>query len=186
YSTIAHAGYLLMGLAAVASTPGGETLGPSGVLFYLGAYTATNLAAFFAIIAIVNKVGSEQIDDFAGMGRQAPYLALVLALAMVSLIGIPPTAGFMAKLYIFTATVDSGLIWLAVVGVVNSVVSAYYYLRVVRVMYLAPAASEERVPSSTSLRLALGVSAVAVLFIGILPAALLTLAQTAVGTLLGL
>ena len=162
YSTIAHAGYLLVGLAAIAASSeeltGGPTIGPTSVLFYLGAYTATNLAAFFAIIAISNVLGSDQISDFAGMSRRAPFLAFALALALVALIGVPPTGIFIAKLYVFSAAVKSGLLWLAIVGVVNSVVSAYYYLRVVRVMYLEPAPSEERVPSSHAFRVALGVS----------------------------
>ena len=189
YSTIAHAGYLLVGLAAIASRShdltGGPTLGPSSVLFYLGAYAATNLAVFFAVIAISNKVASDQISDFAGMSRRAPYLAFALALGLIALIGVPPTGIFIAKLYIFSAAVKSGLLWLAIVGVANSVVSAYYYLRVVRVMYLEPAPSEEKVPSSFPFRLALGVSALGVLAIGILPGPLLKLAEIAVGTLLG-
>ena len=181
YSTIAHAGYMMVGLAAVASRAesGDGIFGPSSLLFYLGAYAATNLAAFFAIIAISNKVGSDQIDDFAGMGRRAPLLALPLALAFVSLIGIPPTSLFIGKILLFSAAVNSDLLWLAVVGVVNSVLSAYYYLRVVRVMYMAEPASEEKVPSSISFRLALGVSGLAVLVIGIAPHLLLWVTDVA-------
>ena len=187
YSTVAHAGYILVGLAAVAAqAPGQESvaLGPSGVLFYLSAYAATNLAAFFAVIAITSKVGSEEIDAFAGMARRAPVIAAVLAFAMISLIGLPPTAGFMGKLYLFNAAVRSDLVWLAVVGVINSVVSAYYYLRVVKTMYLAPPESEEEVPSSTPVRLALLVTGVGILAIGILPGPLLEISETAVRTLL--
>jgi len=181
YSTIAHAGYLLVGLAAVASrTSGGETLGPSSVLFYLGAYATTNLAAFFAIIAISNKTGSDQIEDFAGMARRAPLLALALMVALMALIGIPPTGIFIAKLYIFSAAVNSDLLWLAVVGVVNSVISAYYYLRVVRVMYLEPPSSPEAVPSSGVFRIALGVSALGVVGLGVVPGPLLKVAESAV------
>ena len=184
YSTIAHAGYLLVGLAAIAATAtDGRTIGPSSILFYLGAYAAANLAAFFAIIAISNKVGGERIEDFAGMGRRAPYLAFSLALAMVALVGVPPTGIFIAKLYIFSAAINSDLLWLAIVGVVNSVVSAYYYLRVVRVMYLEPPASEEKVPSSYAFRVALGVPVLGVLVIGIVPGPLLRLAEISVGTL---
>ena len=184
YSTIAHAGYLLIGLAAIAATAtAGETIGPTAILFYLGTYAATNLAAFFAIIAISNKVGSDQIADFAGIGRRAPYLAFALALALVALIGVPPTGIFMAKLYIFGAAIKSDLTWLAVVGVISSVVSAYYYLRVVRVMYLDPSASEERVPSSPVFRVALGVSALGILVFGIVPGPLLRLAELSVETL---
>ena len=187
YSTIAHAGYLLVGVAAIASRSQDPSenpiFGPSSVLFYLGAYAATNLAAFFAIIAMSNKVGSDQIDDFAGMSRRAPYLALALAIAMVALIGVPPTGIFIAKLYIFSAAVHSDFLWLAVVGVLNSVVSAYYYLRVVRVMYLDPAPSEEKVPSSHAFRIALGISALTVVALGIVPGPLLRLAEISVSTL---
>ena len=189
YSTIAHAGYLLVGLAAIAARSedltGGPTIGPTSVLFYLGAYAATNLAAFFAIIAISNKINSDQISDFAGIARRAPYLAFALALALVALIGVPPTGIFIAKVYVFAAAVKSDLLWLAVVGVGNSVVSAYYYLKVVRVMYLEPSPSEERVPSSYAFRIALGVSVLGILVVGVLPGPLLRLAEISVGTLTG-
>ena len=124
------------------------------------------------------------IDDFAGMGRRAPYLAAALALAMAALIGIPPSGIFIAKLYIFSAAVHSDLAWLAMVGVVNSVVSAYYYLRVVRTMYVTPPTTEEKVPSSHAFRIALAVTALAVLGLGIYPAPLLQVAEEAVGPLL--
>ncbi len=187
YSTIAQAGYILVGVAAVAaSTPDGgvDGLGPSGVLFYLAAYAVTNLAAFFAVMAIANRTGSDQIDDLAGMAKRAPILSGVLALSMVSLIGIPPTAGFMGKLYLFNAAVSSDLIWLAVVGVLNSVVSAYYYLRVIKTMYLAPAESEERIPYSSPVFVAVAVAAIGILLIGILPGPLLEITESAVHTLL--
>ena len=189
YSTIAQAGYILVGLAAVAARVPGEdsvALGPSGVLFYLSAYAATNLAAFFAVIVITNKVGSDQIDGFAGMARRAPVISAVLAFAMLSLIGIPPTAGFMGKLYLFNAAVQSNLVWLALVGVINSVVSAYYYLRVVRTIYVNPAESEEGVPSSAPVRLALAVTGLGILAIGIMPGPLLEISETAIRTLLPL
>ncbi len=178
YSTIAQAGYMMVGLAAIG--PQGATLGPGGTLVYLTAYAFTNLGAFFAIIAITNKVGSDQIDDFAGMSKRAPVLALALAFCLVSLTGIPPTAGFWAKVYIFNAAVQSDLVWLALVGVVNSVVSAYYYLRVIKVMYLAPPASEERVPSSGAMRLAILVTTGGVILFGVLPQFLFQAARLAV------
>ena len=186
YSTIAHAGYLMIGLAAVASRSTGEhgDIGPSGVLFYLGGYAAMNLAAFAVVIAVSNRTNSDQIEDFAGMGRRAPYLAAVLAFAMVSLTGVPPTVGFMAKVYIFGAAVNTGLVWLAVVGVVNSVVSAYYYLRGVKVMYLSDPPSEERLESGIPIRLALLVTAAGVLAFGIYPGPLIELARSAANALL--
>ncbi|MBI4197903.1 MAG: NADH-quinone oxidoreductase subunit N [Chloroflexi bacterium] len=188
YSTIAHAGYILVGVAAMAvrEPAGSEGLGLSSVLFYLGAYAATNLAAFFAVIAITNRTGNDQVDGFAGMGKKAPVVSAVLAFSLVSLIGIPPTAGFMGKLYLFNAAVRADLVWLALVGVVNSAVSAYYYLRVVKALYVSSSESRATVPSSPAVRLALGVSGLGVLFLGIFPAPLLGLAEAAVATLLSL
>ena len=180
YSTVAHTGYLLVGVAAVAArTPEARDLGPSGVLFYLVGYAATNLAAFSAVIAISNRIGSDAIDDFAGMARRAPYLAAVLAFSMVSLIGMPPTVGFITKIYIFGAAVDANLEWLVVAGVVNSVISVYYYLRVVKVMYLSPPPTEETLGSAIPMRVALLGTFAGTAFFGIYPTPLLNLARTA-------
>ncbi len=186
YSTIAHAGYLLVGVAAIAArAPGSEPgFGASGVLFYLAGYAATNLAVFAAIIAISNRIDSDKIDDFAGMARRAPYLSAVLALAMISLIGIPPTVGFMGKIYIFGAAVDTNLEWLAIAGVINSVISAYYYLRVVKVMYLSPPPIEERVTSGLPIRVAVVGAFAGVAFFGVYPTPLIDLARTAASALL--
>lgn len=183
YSTVAHAGYILVGLAAVAA---GGGLGLGGVLFYLGAYAATNLAAFFAIIAITNRTGSDDIDSFAGMGKKAPVIGAVLAFSFISLIGIPPTAGFMGKLYLFNAAVQADLVWLALVGVVNSVISAYYYLRVVKSLYVSSSETRGGIISSLPLRLALGVSGLGILFLGIFPGSLLRMADTVARALLNL
>ena len=186
YSTVAHAGYLLVGLATIATrTPEAQAnLGPSGMLFYLGGYAAANFAAFSTVIAISNRIGSDAIDDFAGMARRAPYLAAVLGFAMISLIGLPPTVGFVTKVYLFGAAVDTNLEWLALMGVINSVLSAYYYLRVVKVMYLSPATSEESVSSGTPIRLAVAGTFVGTLLFGIYPTPLLNLARTAASVLL--
>ncbi len=185
YSTIAHAGYLMIGLAAFAGRAAGasEGVGPSSVLFYLGGYAATNLAAFAAVIAISNRTGSDMIDDFAGMARRAPLLAAVLAFSMISLIGVPPTVGFITKVFLFGAAVDTGLAWLAVAGVVNSVVSAYYYLRVVKVMYLTPPPTDAPVSSGWAMRAALMAAFAGVAFFGIYPTPLLNLARSAVAAL---
>ena len=186
YSTIAHAGYILVGLAAVAArTPGAEgSIGPSGVLFYLGGFAATNLAAFSAIIAISNRINSDRIDDYAGMARRAPVLAVVLTLSMISLTGIPPAVGFWAKIYLFGAAIEANLEWLVVIGVVNSVVSAYYYLRVVKAMFLSDPASEERVAFGLPMQLAVAIGFIGTLIFGIYPTPLLNLARTAAGVLL--
>jgi NADH-quinone oxidoreductase subunit N len=171
----------MVGLAAIAARdPGsGAADGPTGVLFYLAGYAATNLAAFAAVIAISNRVGSDRITDFAGMGRRSPWLAAGLAFALISLTGVPPTVGFMVKLNIFSAVASSGLSWLVLAGTLSSVVSAYYYMRVVKVMYLSEPVDEWRVTVDRPLQMALGVSTAALLFFGIYPTPLIRMATTA-------
>ena len=190
YSTIAHAGYILIGVAAGVKATGADTkfpefvsIGPDSVLFYLAAYAAANLTAFFAIIAISNRIGSDRIDDYAGIARRSPLLATTLALALVALIGVPPTSIFIAKLYIFTGAVKAGLTWLAVLGVINSVVSAYYYVRIIRIMFLQPASSEEKLSVPAASWAALGLAGAVMLWIGIAPGYLLDLSKIAVGPL---
>ena len=184
YSTIAHAGYILIGVAAVAQ--GGETTGPNSVLFYLVAYAATNLTAFIAVILIGSRVQSDRIEDYSGLVRRAPLLAVALTLALVALIGVPPTGIFVAKIYVFTAAVNSGLTWLAVLGVINSVVSAYYYVRVIRVMFTGEAEPSERIPTALAGRFALLVAAAVVVWLGVLPNPVLAAAESAVSSIPGI
>jgi NADH-quinone oxidoreductase subunit N len=179
YSSIAQAGYLMVGLAAVGLAPTSNLLGQSGILFFLASYALTNLGVFIAIIAISSKIDSDLIADYAGMGKRAPLLALALTLCLISLIGMPPAAGFMAKFYIFRAAVDNNLLWLVVIAVLNSVISAYYYLRVVKVMWLNQPASEEKVPSSALPRLALVLCCAGVLLLGIIPGLVMRVAELA-------
>ncbi|MBA7662946.1 NAD(P)H-quinone oxidoreductase subunit 2 [subsurface metagenome] len=179
YSSIAQAGYLMVGLATVGLSPAADILGRSGVLFFLASYALTNLGAFIAIIAISNKLNSDLIEDYSGMGKRAPLVALGLTLCLISLIGLPPAAGFMAKFYIFSGAIQHGLLWLVIIAVINSVISAYYYLRVVKVMWLGEPVSEEKVPSSAALRVALAVSCLGVLLLGIIPGFVMKLAELA-------
>jgi len=179
YSSIAQAGYLLVGLAAMGFSPVADILGRSSILFFLVSYALTNMGAFIAIIAVSNKLNSDFIEDYSGMGKRAPLLALALTLCLISLIGIPPAAGFMAKFYIFSAAVKHNLLWLVIIAVLNSVISAYYYLRVVKVMWLGETVSKEKVPSSGALRLALFLSCLGVLLLGIIPGYIMKLAQLA-------
>jgi len=179
YSSIAQAGYLMIGLATVGFSPAANILGQSGVLFFLASYALTNLGAFIAIIAISNKLNSDQIKDYSGMFKRAPFLTLALTLCLFSLIGMPPAAGFMAKFYIFSSAVQHNLLWLVVIAVINSVISAYYYLRVAKVMWLGEPASEEKVPSSGALRVALALSCFGVLLLGIIPGYVMRLAEMA-------
>jgi len=179
YSSIAQAGYLMVGLAALGFSSATDIIGRSSILFFLASYAFTNMGAFIAIIAISNKLDSDLIDDYSGMGRRAPLVALALTFCLVSLVGIPPAAGFMAKFYIFSAAVKRGLLWLVIIAVINSVISAYYYLRVVKVMWLGEAVSPERVPSSGVLRLGLVLATLGVLLLGITPGYVMRLAEFA-------
>jgi NADH-quinone oxidoreductase subunit N len=179
YSSIAQAGYLMVGLATVGFSSAADIVGRSGLLFFLASYALTNLGAFIAIIAISGKLDSDLIQDYSGMGKRAPLLALALTLCLVSLIGMPPAAGFMAKFYIFSGAVQHGLLWLVVIAVINSVISAYYYLRVVKVMWLGEPASKTKIPSSVALRFALSLSCLGVLVLGIIPGYIMKLAELA-------
>ena len=147
YSSIAQAGTFLIGLAAVAAQDRQLELGTSSVVFFLGTYAFTNLGAFIAVIAISAKIRSDQIADYTGLFKRSPYLSLGLAACLISLTGIPPTAGFIAKILVFNAAVQANLVWLAIVGVLNSVISAYYYLRVVMNMFTRRAGVERHIPA---------------------------------------
>jgi NADH-quinone oxidoreductase subunit N len=179
YSSIAQAGYLMVGLATLGFAPASAIVGQSGVMFFLASYAVTNLGAFIAVIAISKKLDSDMIADYTGMGKRAPLLALALTLCLISLIGMPPAAGFMAKFFIFSSAVQNGLLWLVIIAVINSVISAYYYLRVVKLMWFGEAASKEKVPSSGAPRLALFLCCLGVLFMGIIPGLMMGLAQLA-------
>jgi NADH-quinone oxidoreductase subunit N len=179
YSSIAQAGNFMVGMAAI-SAGAGLSGGASGVIFFLGAYALTNLAAFIAVIAISDRTGSDQISDYAGMWQRAPWLALALTLALVSLTGIPPTVGFIAKVYIFNAAIQSGgLVWLVVIAVLNSVISAFYYLRIAGSMFLSQPVALERVQTSNALKLALTVAVAGILVLGIIPTPLINAARDA-------
>jgi NADH-quinone oxidoreductase subunit N len=179
YSSIAQAGYLMVGLATFGLAMSSSLWEERGVLFFLVSYALTNLGAFIAIIIISNKINSDTIADYAGMGKRAPLLALALTLCLVSLIGIPPAAGFMAKFYLFSMAASNGLLWLVIIAAINSVISAYYYLRVVKVMWFNEAASAEKVPSSIAPKVALVICCLGVLLLGIIPGLLMKLSELA-------
>ncbi|MCX7879101.1 MAG: NADH-quinone oxidoreductase subunit N [Ignavibacteria bacterium] len=130
YSSIAHAGYILMGVAVMNQT------GVASVLIYSFIYMIMNLGAFICAMLIANEINSEDINDIEGLGYRAPVLSAIFSIFLFSLIGLPPTAGFIAKFYVFSAVIDAGLIWLAVAGVVNSVISLYYYVKIMRNMFI--------------------------------------------------
>jgi len=165
YSSIAQAGYLMVGLVTLGASASADVVGRSAVLFFLASYAVANLGAFTAIIAISNKLNSDLIQDYSGMIKRAPVLAVALTLCLISLIGMPPAAGFLAKFYIFSGAINQGFLGLVIIAVINSVISAYYYLRVVKVMWFGEPASEEKVPSSGALRVALFISCAGVLLL---------------------
>jgi NADH-quinone oxidoreductase subunit N len=179
YSSIAQAGTILIGLAAVAAEDPQLLLGASSVVFFLGAYAFTNIGAFIAIIAISHKIGSDQIDDYAGVAKRSPLLALALAACLFSLTGFPPTAGFIAKIYVFNAAVQADLVWLAIIGVINSVIAAYYYLRVVLVMFARDPESDQAFTTSPYLGAALAAAVIGLFAIGIYPTPLIEASESA-------
>jgi NADH-quinone oxidoreductase subunit N len=178
YSSIAQAGNLMVGLAAIKADDG-LGLGASGVLFFLATYMFTNLGAFLAIIAISGKTGSDEISDYTGLAKRSPMLAIALGFALISLTGIPPTAGFIAKLYIFNAAVQSDVIWLVVIAVLNSVISAFYYLRVTGLMFTGEPSDGRSIAVPGTLKVALAVAVAGILVIGIAPSPLIDAARDA-------
>jgi NADH-quinone oxidoreductase subunit N len=178
YSSIAHAGYVLIGI--VAGTPRGV----SATLIYLLIYSFMQLGAFAVIVMMRRQdVVGDELKDFAGLHVHHPLAAFAMLLFMLSLGGIPPTAGFMGKFWLFGAAIEAGYVWLAVIGVLNSAVSLYYYIRIVVFMYVKPPTAGSQPAMSPSLSLALAVAVVATLFLGIYPRALFDLAESSARTL---
>jgi NADH-quinone oxidoreductase subunit N len=177
YSSIAHAGYIFMAVpAAAVPEVAGEAV--RGALFYLMAYAITNLGTWGVVLAMEKAEGSGlEIDDYAGLGKRRPILALAMALFMLSFTGVPPTVGFIGKFYLFRAAIDANLIWLALVGVITSLISAYYYLRVVVVMYMRP--GEPETETEPLLNSTVWLAAIGTFLFGILPGPLLALARLA-------
>src|SRR5258708_6763050 len=184
YSSIAHAGYLLVAFAA------GGSIGISAAIFYTAAYAAMNVGAF-AVVSHFAGNGERYVtmDDYAGLGKRAPLLAFTLTIFMLSLIGIPATAGFLAKYYVFTGALtrpdhSTALVWLTVIGLVNSAVASYYYLRIIVVMYMRePTVDEVPAPPSPAMRLALVIAAVATIYLGVMPGRVLDYANKGAASL---
>jgi NADH-quinone oxidoreductase subunit N len=173
YSSIAHAGYLLVAFAAA------PVLGTSAAMFYTAAYAAMNLGAF-AVVSHFANAGERYVtlEDYEGLGRSSPLLAATLTIFLLSLIGIPMTGGFFAKFYVFSAAVKANLIWLTIIGVLNSGIGAYYYLRIIVMMYMREARKEVPVtPIPWALGLALAACMAATIYLGIFPGRVLEYAQ---------
>ena len=178
YSSIAHAGYILIGL--VAGTPRGV----SAMLIYLFIYTFMQLGAFTVIVLMRRRdVVGDELKDFSGLHFRHPYAAFAMLLFMLSLGGIPPTAGFMGKFWLFSAAIDAHYYWLAVIGVLNSAVSLYYYIRLVVFMYLKKDATGSEPSTTPALTVALAIAVVATIYIGVYPRVLFEIAEASARTL---
>jgi NADH-quinone oxidoreductase subunit N len=179
YSSIAHAGYLLVGLVSASQ------VGKAAILFYLAAYAVTNVAAFGVIALIATRERPNgDIRDFAGLWHTRPALATLMTIFLLSLGGFPPTAGFVAKWYIFASAVEQGYYGLAIVGVLSSVVSVFYYLRIIVMMYMADTRAEFEPPRLTATGLAsLAIAAAAIFYLGILPSGAIGLAARSIETI---
>ncbi|WP_050750819.1 NADH-quinone oxidoreductase subunit NuoN [Paramagnetospirillum magneticum] len=174
YSSIGHVGFVLVGIAA------GSTLGIQGVLIYLAIYLFMNVGAFAVILSMRQKGRMvEGIDDLAGLSKTHPMMAFVMAVLMFSMAGVPPLAGFWGKFYVFMAAIESGLYTLSILGVLSSVVSTYYYLRIVKVMYFDEPVEAFDKPVGTSMTLVMAVSTIVILAFTLIPAPLVTSAKAA-------
>jgi NADH-quinone oxidoreductase subunit N len=166
YSSIAQAGYVLIGVVAI----GKDLFGAEAALLYILGYLFTNLGLFLAVIAVERATGSTAIADYAGLGRRAPFLAIVMVAFFLSLMGFPSTAGFMGKLFVFAAAIRENWLWLAGIGILNSVISTYYYFNVVRQMYFQPRPEgSAAITDSTALRVGLVISVVMLFVVGLYP-----------------
>jgi NADH-quinone oxidoreductase subunit N len=179
YSSIAHAGYLLVAIIA------GTDIGKASLLFYLAAYAVTNVGAF-GIIALLGsrERANDELRDYAGLAHSHPVVALLMTLFLLSLGGFPPTAGFIAKWYTFSAAVGEGYYWLAIIGVLSSVVSVYFYLRIVVMMYMTDRDARPVPPQVSRMAMAgLVASVLAVLYMGVLPAGVIAWAERSIATI---
>lgn len=179
YSSIAQAGYVLIGVAA------NNQLGTSGAVYYLLGYLFTNLAAFGIVTLVGRKLKSDEISAYAGLSRRAPGLALAMLVALLSLGGIPPFAGFFGKLLVFGAAIDANMLWLAILGIINSIIALYYYLTVLKVIYLYRSDGDtQKLAFGGPWAVALVICVAAVLVLGVVFAPWYNLAGLAAASLL--
>jgi NADH-quinone oxidoreductase subunit N len=177
YSSIGQAGYALTGLAAARH----ETA--TGLIFFLIAYAMTNLGAFVAIIYFSNRLGGDDLVEYAGLSRRSPGMAFVLTVCLLSLVGLPPMVGFWSKVYLFLSVYNVGLVWLVAVGLLNSALAAFYYLKIVHAMYLKPPPVEKGLNVDWSASTAAFVTVALVVVAGLMPAPLIQAASNAASVL---
>jgi NADH-quinone oxidoreductase subunit N len=182
YSSIAHAGYIFVGLVAATA------MGASSVLFYVIVYALTNLGAFGVVAALSSRAGGDDMESFNGMARRAPFLSVLMLVFVLSLAGIPPLGGFFGKFYLFAAAVECdaqnfGLLWLVILGIVMSAVSLYYYLILLKHIYVIAPKDTRRIITPTYLNACLGIVALGVIALGVFPEPLLALLKSLVAQL---
>lgn len=170
YSSIAHAGYLLIAFAV------GHIQALDAMLFYLLVYAFMNIGAFTVLMILERQEAAPlTLEDFSGLAKRSPFLAFAMTVFLLSLTGMPPMAGFMGKLYLFGMAIKAEYYWLAVIGVLNSVLAAYYYLRVTMFMYFKDSAGEDRVLSSPGQLAVLIITLAATIYLGIFPRTVINL-----------
>jgi len=182
YSSIAHAGYIFIGFVAA------SRMGATAVLFYLIVYSLTNLGAFGVVAALSSRAGGDEMQDFNGMAKRAPFLSLLMLIFVLSLAGIPPLGGFLGKFYLFASAVQAdaqhfGLLWLVILGIVMSAVSLYYYLILLKHIYIMDGSDQGRITTPTYLNVTLGLVALAVILLGVYPKPILELLNGLVAAL---
>jgi NADH-quinone oxidoreductase subunit N len=198
YSSIAHAGYILIALAAAAFKPEAVlpdftvgTFSMAAAEFHILTHAVMKIVAFTVVIVVSFSVGSEEISDYAGLRKRHPWIVFAMTIALLSLLGVPPLAGFISKLFIFFSAIYADLIWLAIIGVLNSAISVYYYIRVIKLMILDPPAEElleshtvsveslktYRIPMSYAM--AIGIGVILIILIGVIPEAIFDFAVNA-------
>ncbi|ADG82873.1 proton-translocating NADH-quinone oxidoreductase, chain N [Thermincola ferriacetica] len=180
YSSIAQAGYIMTGLVAA------NELGAKGVAFYGMLYVFATIGAFTVVMNFYAKTGSDEIKDYAGLAQRSPLMAAVLTVCLLSMAGIPPLAGFAGKFYLFSAVVGQGYLWLAIIGLIMSMASVYYYLSVVKVMYMADPADNSAIPINAASKFTLIACLVITAYLGVRPAELAALANKAAAALFSL
>lgn len=170
YSSIAQTGYMLIALASLGRTAAASSTIQSSLLYFILAFALAELTVFTAVIIISHRLNSDTIADYAGLAKLSPLPATALTIGLLSLMGLPPMAGFIAKFYVFSQAARSGLIWLVIIAVINSVISAYYYLRIVKTMWMDEPTGNEKVFSSFAPKLALVIACLGIIILGIAPA----------------
>jgi len=167
YSSVAQAGYMLVAIAAIGTSAG--DISASSLLYFAIAFAAAEFAVFGVVIVVSRQVEHDEVADYTGMARRSPWLAGAMTLGLLSLIGLPPLGGFIGKFYVFSQATQHGLLWLVIIAVINSVISAYYYLRIIKTLWAEEPATREPLEFSFGPKVALTIASLAILALGLIP-----------------